>query len=60
MSAATQLHPSMATPRTDMSLQVLFGKAFLVQLQRGDISLAKVFARAFLLRTPSVTSVDAA
>jgi hypothetical protein len=35
----------------DASLQVVFGKAFLLQLQRGDIETAKVFARAFLLRT---------
>lgn len=39
-----------ATP--DPSLQVLFGKAFLVEINRGDIEKAKVFARAFLLQTP--------
>jgi len=39
-----------ATP--DPFLQVLFGKAFLVEINRGDIEKAKVFARAFLLRTP--------
>src|SRR5439155_2100149 len=33
------------------SLQVVFGRAFLVQLQRGDLETAKVFARAFLQRT---------
>ena len=33
------------------SLQVVFGRAFLLQLQRGDLETAKVFARAFLLRT---------
>ena len=35
----------------DASLQVVFGRAFLLQLQRGDLEIAKVFARAFLLRT---------
>ena len=35
----------------DASLQVVFGRAFLLQLQRGDLETAKVFARAFLLRT---------
>jgi len=40
----------MVTPRSDASLQVLFGKAFLLQLERGDIETAKLFARAFLAR----------
>ena len=35
----------------DASLQVVFGRAFLLQLQRGDLQTAKVFARAFRLRT---------
>jgi len=35
----------------DASLEVVFGRAFLLQLQRGDLQTAKVFARAFLLRT---------
>jgi len=35
----------------EASLQVVFGRAFLLQLQRGDLETAKVFARAFLLRT---------
>jgi hypothetical protein len=33
-------------------LQVLFGKAFLIELERGDLETAKLFARAFLSRTP--------
>ncbi|HKW43228.1 MAG TPA: hypothetical protein VJP06_03485 [Thermoplasmata archaeon] len=40
----------MVTPRSDASLQVLFGKAFLLELERGDIETAKLFARAFLSR----------
>jgi hypothetical protein len=42
---------TMMTPRSDASLQVLFGKAFLLELERGDIETAKLFARAFLVRT---------
>lgn len=43
---------AMERARTDPSLQVLFGKAFLVELRRGDLENAKVMARAFLLQTP--------
>src|SRR3989442_15346056 len=39
----------MAGP--DASLQLVFGKAFLVELQRGNLESAKLFARAFLVRT---------
>jgi len=38
----------MAAPPGDLSLQVVFGRAFLVALQRGDLEKASVFARAFL------------
>jgi len=41
----------MATERHDASLQVLFGKAFLIQLERGDVEAARVFAGAFLAGT---------
>ncbi len=41
----------MATPFSDVALQVLFGKAFLLELERGDLETAKVFARAFLVHT---------
>jgi len=43
--------PTMVGSVVDPSLQVVFGRAFLLQLQRGDLETAKVFARAFLLRT---------
>ena len=45
----------MASAPTESSLLVLFGRAFLVQLHRGNLATAKVFARAFLLWTPSVS-----
>src|SRR2546425_13176074 len=39
----------MAGP--DASLPLVFGKGFLVELQRGDLESAKLFARAVLVRT---------
>src|SRR3989442_9292860 len=39
----------MAGP--DASLQLVFGKAFLVELHRGNLESAKLFAPAFLVRT---------
>lgn len=33
----------------DESLEVVFGKAFLVELERGNLDNATLFARAFLL-----------
>ena len=47
----------MAILSTDPALQVLFGKAFLVELHRGDLETAKLFARAFLLRAISTSEV---
>ena len=38
----------MAAPPGDPSLQTLFGRAFLLELQRGDLQTAAIFARAFL------------
>ncbi len=32
----------------DLRLEMLFGRAFLLELQRGDLENAAVFARAFL------------
>ncbi|HEX9339924.1 MAG TPA: hypothetical protein VF992_01960 [Thermoplasmata archaeon] len=40
----------MALAVVEDSLQMVFGKAFLVELQRGDLETAKIFARAFLTR----------
>lgn len=38
----------MAAPPRDLSLQLVFGRAFLVELARGNLEIAAVFARAFL------------
>ena len=38
----------------DESLEVVFGKAFLVELERGNLDNATLFARAFLLGKGSV------
>lgn len=43
----------MAGPFRDEVMQVLFGKAFLLELERGDMDSARIFARAFLAHTPS-------
>jgi hypothetical protein len=50
-----QSNALMAVPFPDASLQVIFGKAFLLHLHRGDLETAKVFARAFLIRTSPTT-----
>lgn len=55
MPSFGQWSSTMASQSSDAALQVVFGKAFLVELQRGDLETAKLFARAFLLRTPSVS-----
>ncbi len=38
----------MALPRGKLTLQMVFGKAFLLELERGNLEMATVFARAFL------------
>lgn len=38
----------MATQPGDLRLQMVFGRAFLLELQRGDLEKAALFARAFL------------
>lgn len=38
----------MAAPPGDLVLQVVFGRAFLLELERGNLQAATVFARAFL------------
>jgi hypothetical protein len=40
----------------DESLEIVFGKAFLVELERGHLENATLFARAFLLGKSSVPS----
>ena len=44
----------MASETTETSLEVVFGKAFLVELERGNLDNATLFARAFLLGKGSV------
>ncbi len=38
----------MATQSGDLRLQMVFGRAVLLELQRGDLEKAALFARAFL------------
>lgn len=45
----------MAAQSGDVRLQVVFGRAFLLELERGNLENAKVFARAFLRQAPLAT-----
>ena len=44
----------MAGGTAEESFEVVFGKAFLVELERGNMENATLFARAFLLGKGSV------
>jgi hypothetical protein len=46
----------MASGTAEESLEIVFGKAFLVELERGNLENATLFARAFLLGKSSVPS----
>lgn len=41
---------TMLREESEDDLKVLFGRAFLMQLERHDIQIAILFARAFLVR----------
>ncbi len=43
----------MAAQPEDLHLPIVFGRAFLVELERGDLAMAQVFARAFLSHLPA-------
>lgn len=38
----------MAARAERSQMEIIFGRAFLVELERGDLEKARVFARAFL------------
>lgn len=40
----------MAVPPPEMQTKVAFGRAFLVELQRGETQLATLFAKAFVVQ----------
>ena len=46
----------MAAQLEDLRLPIVFGRAFLVELQRGDLAMAQVFARAFLSHLSTVSA----
>ncbi|MGQ0798438.1 MAG: hypothetical protein ACT4OI_11355 [Methanobacteriota archaeon] len=48
----------MRTSPGDPTLQVVFGRAFLLELDRGDVELARVFARALLQTGRSGTTAS--
>ncbi len=43
----------MAAPSMDSPLRIVFSRAFLLELERGNLAMAQVFARAFLSHLPS-------
>ncbi|HEY7588109.1 MAG TPA: hypothetical protein VIB49_05110 [Thermoplasmata archaeon] len=49
----------MAAPSEPAQLEVLFGRAFLLALERGELERAQVFARAFLARHVPASDVTA-
>lgn len=49
----------MAAPLGEPDLQVLFGRAFLLELDRGNLANATLFARAFLKHhAPEASDLD--
>ncbi len=50
----------MASPAGALALQVVFGRAFLLELERGNLERATVFARAFLKYHSADRRVNAA
>lgn len=49
----------MAASPDPYHLEVVFGKAFLMQLELGDLERAQVFARAFLMQRAGTDAVTA-
>jgi hypothetical protein len=50
----------MAGDPSDPALQVVFGKAFLLELHRGNMDRARLFARAFLAHSAPERFIAAA
>ncbi len=48
----------MAGQFGDRSMRVLFGKAFLLELERGNVDSARIFARAFLAHVSGARVTD--
>lgn len=55
---ARRVAPRVTTSPGDPTLQVVFGRAFLLELHLGDVELARVFARALLQTGRSGTSAS--
>lgn len=49
----------MATRAERPHLQIVFGRAFLLALERGDLDHAQIFARAFLTHHASMATAAA-
>ena len=50
----------MAAPPPAVQSKVAFGRAFLIELERGDTALATLFARAFVVQGGVVNGVAGA
>jgi len=44
----------MASPPPSVQTKVAFGRAFLIELQKGDTAMATLFARAFVVQGSQV------
>ena len=48
---------SMAAPPPAVQTKIAFGRAFLVELQKGDAAMATLFARAFVVAGAQVNGL---
>lgn len=53
---ARRVPPPVPPESEDPTLRVVFGRAFLLELQRGDVEQAQLFARALLVHAARATS----
>ncbi len=47
----------MAAPPPSVQTKIAFGRAFLIQLERGDTAMATLFARAFVVQGAQVNGL---
>jgi len=48
---------SMAAPPPTVQTKIAFGRAFLIELEKGDTALATLFARAFVVQGAMVNGL---
>ncbi|GEM_PF-6002676 len=47
----------MAAPPPSVQTKIAFGRAFLVQLEKGDTAMATLFAKAFVVQSTQVNGL---